>query len=413
MRVVPDLILRGATLPGRAGRVDLVIENGRLVSVGPAAPSSRGRDEFQLDGRLALPGLVDVHHHLDKAYALPDTGVPGDLPSAIASMGDYQARVSREEMLRRGLRLLDQAVSFGVSTLRTHVNVGGAYGLRGLEVALELRQRGRGRIGVQVVAMASAGVLPDQTDWGMMEEATRLGCDALGGSIGVRTDPAPLLDGLFGLATHRSLPLDLHVDEHVEPRCPGLEQLIPRTTAAGYQGRVIAGHCCGLGVVGADERRRLIAGLVQAGIAVAVLPLTNLFLQGRDQEVPGARGIAPVRALLRQGALVACASDNVQDPYLPYGNGDPLLAALVLGVAGHLTSAAERDALVDMVTVNAAAAAGMADYGLGPGRPADLVVLDARPPDHPAASLPARWLVVHGGRVVGPDGPAMGNARPS
>lgn len=397
MAAVPDLILRGANLPGRAEPVDLVIEGGRFSGVGTASPALRADSEYQLGGRLVLPALVDLHVHLDKAYALPDTGVPGDLPSAIATMGEYQSRVKRKDMVRRGLRQLDQAAAFGVGTLRTHVNVGAAYGLRGLEVALELREKARRRVAVQIVAMASGGVLTGTAGWALMEEAVRLGCDALGGSIGVRGEPAPLLDGLFDLAAGRGLPLDLHVDEQSEPRCPGLEALIPRTIAAGYQGRVTAGHCCALGLVGADERERLIAGIVEAGLAVVALPLTNLFLQGRDQEVPGPRGIAPVRALRRQGALVACASDNVQDPYLPYGNGDPLLSALVLGVAGHLTTADELDALTDMVTTDAAKAAGLTDYGLAPGSPADLVVLDAIPPDHPVASLPRRWLVIHGG----------------
>jgi cytosine deaminase len=327
--------------------------------------------------------------------------VPGDLPSAIAAMSAYQVRASRGEMVRRGLRLLDQAASFGVSLLRTHVNVGGAYGLRGLDVALELRERVHPRVRVQVVAMASAGVIPGQNGWALMEEAVACGCDVLGGSIGVRSEPGPLLDGLFSLAARHGLPLDLHVDEQSEPRCPGLDGLIPRTLAAGYQGRVAASHCSALGLVPGDERRRLISGLLQAGIAVVVLPLTNLFLQGRGDEVPGVRGIAPVRLLLRAGVPVACASDNVQDPYLPYGNADPLLAALVLGLGAHLTSAAERDALADMVTTKAAGIAGVTDYGLEPGRPADLVVLEARPPDHPVASLPNRWLVVHGGRVTG------------
>ncbi len=420
----PDLVLRGAALAGREGegedRFDLIIQGGRLAGVGlgadggigtaaasgtgvratAGAEAGSGFREYQLEGRLVLPALVDLHHHLDKAYSLPDAGVADDLPSAIAAAGRYPARVGRERLVERGLRLLGQAVSSGVGILRTHVNVGGPYGLRGLEVALELRERVGDRLAVQVVAMASGGVVPGSADWALMEEAARLGCDALGGSVGVRSDPAPLLDGLFALAVQYDLPLDLHVDEHDQPQAPGLREIIPRTIASGYRGRVTASHCCALGVVPEGERRKLIGGLVEAGIAVVVNPLTNLFLQGRGTgDVPGPRGIAPVRALLRAGVQVACASDNVQDPYLPYGNADPLLAALVLGVAGHLTTAAERDALLGMVTDRAARVAGVADYGLSPGRPADLVVLDVQPPDHPVASLPRRWLVVHGGRI--------------
>ena len=59
-RRVTDLLIRGADLVGR-GRSDLLIRNGRFV-----APADAGREveEFDADGLVALPGLVDLHTHL-------------------------------------------------------------------------------------------------------------------------------------------------------------------------------------------------------------------------------------------------------------------------------------------------------------------------------------------------------------
>jgi dihydroorotase len=57
---VTDLLIRGADLIGR-GRSDLLIRDGRFVD-----PSDAGSDveQFDADGLIALPGLVDLHTHL-------------------------------------------------------------------------------------------------------------------------------------------------------------------------------------------------------------------------------------------------------------------------------------------------------------------------------------------------------------
>ena len=55
-----DLLIRGADLVGR-GRSDLLIRNGRFVDPGDAGADV---DQFDADGLVALPGLVDLHTHL-------------------------------------------------------------------------------------------------------------------------------------------------------------------------------------------------------------------------------------------------------------------------------------------------------------------------------------------------------------
>jgi len=50
--------------PGWAGPVDLYVENGHIVTVGHEMERPLGIDEFDAEGRWAVPGLWDAHVHL-------------------------------------------------------------------------------------------------------------------------------------------------------------------------------------------------------------------------------------------------------------------------------------------------------------------------------------------------------------
>jgi cytosine deaminase len=95
------------------------------------------------------------------------------------------------------------------------------------------------------------------------------------------------------------------------------------------------------------------------------------------------------------------------DPWYPLGYGDPLQAAFVLAHYGQMSGDSELRRLIEMITVNPAAALGLPDYGLRTGGPADLVVFDA-PSEADALRLIApRTLVLRGGKVVARATPAQ------
>jgi cytosine deaminase len=146
----------------------------------------------------------------------------------------------------------------------------------------------------------------------------------------------------------------------------------------------------------------VIAKVKAAGIFIATQPLTNLYLQGGGGRVPGPRGLTRVRDLWQAGVTICCASDNIQDPFNPYGNGDPLLAALIAGLALRMGSPADQAALLGAITEAGAAAMGLEDYGLRVGARADLVALACTTPTSVIGEQPARKLVVLNGRCMPP-----------
>src|SRR5699024_10270881 len=137
--------------------------------------------------------------------------------------------------------------------------------------------------------------------------------------------------------------------------------------------------------------------VAEAGIHVITNPTTNLMLQGRLDSEPRRRGITRVKELLNAGVTMGIGQDNLYDAFYPFGNGDPLLTALIGAHAAQLGTAKEVADCLAMIREGAAAILGLRDYGLFPGARADLVILDAENSSE-ALRLQAsrRWVIRHG-----------------
>lgn len=394
-----DLVIRGAWVGGteHARPVDVAIDGGAISSVAAAMPEP-GRQEWHVGGRLMLPSLVDPHHHLDKACLVGRLGAAADLADARSRFGRIRPHLTPADLKERGERVVRWAIQNGVGTLRTHADVDRIVGLKHVEAALALREAFADRIRIQVVAFQPASVaLSDEESWQKLGDALRLGCEAVGGTTGTRgNDASALMERMLHLAERTGRMVDLHLDETLDPAVQNLAELGRLTLRHGLQGRIAASHCCSLSVAAPAQRAEAIRLAAEASIHVIALPLSNLYLQGRDS---GLRGVAPVAELLAGGVNVACGSDNVQDPFLPTGNADPLLAAQMLGLAAHL---ADSRYLLEAVSLRAARAIGLsaASDWCRPAAPACFAIADCGPQDDPVACIAPRPLVVFNGRVV-------------
>ncbi|MCC6780250.1 MAG: amidohydrolase family protein [Hyphomicrobiales bacterium] len=377
-------------------------EKGRIAAVSPSIPAATAVRVVDLNGRLVVPGLVDAHQHLDKSRTRRAVANP-TLTLAGASEGyrAFAAGVTRDDIIARAQRTVDVCLSHGTVAIRSHTNIESQTELRGIEAMIELRERCRDRMRLQVVAHLTTDaprMLAAARTW--LEAAIAAGVDAIGGVPQYADQPLAFLDMLFAQAERSGLPLDLHIDEHLDGDHVLLDALVERTRAHGMQGRVAAGHCCALSAVDTDVSRRMVAGLAEAGIAVITLPAANLFLQGRGTRSLPPRGLTRVAELLASGVRVAAASDNIQDPFIPTGSGDLLEVARWTLLAGHLGLADHRVAF-DMVSANPAAIMGLdADWGIRVGARADLLITDAEDQDDLVATGATGRTVLLGGRTV-------------
>lgn len=393
-------------------RQDIAIDaHGRIREIGGDLPAGGAR-EIHVDGKLVMPGLVDLHQHLDKSRTLADAPNPeGTLAGAVAAFRDYAGRATPGKIVERARRTVEACIARGTVAIRSHVNVDLETRLAGVEAIIELRRQLRDRVNIEIVAFAtsSAARADVATARELLEAALDLGADVVGGTPNFAPDPRAYLAMLFDVAERRGCRIDLHVDESLDPQQRCLAEVIALTRRRAMGGRVVAGHCCSLSAMGDDEAIELAHAAAEAGVGIVTLPAANLFLQGRERTQAPPRGLTRITDLRAAGVPVACASDNIQDAFVPMGTGDMLEIARWTALSGHLLADAANTAL-RMVTTTPAALMGIADhYGIRPGAWADLVIVDAETGADAVASGPLeRQVIFHGKQVAGPQAAAGG-----
>jgi cytosine/creatinine deaminase len=383
--------------------LDILIDaKGRIAAIGNEALAGTAAEVMDLRGRLVVPGLIDVHQHADKSRTrrLVDNQ-SGTLDGALQAYQSFASGVTREDMLDRAARTLDSCIARGTVAVRTHTNIDPQTQCRGVEAMVELRERYADRVTLQIVAHVTSGaarMLDKAKTW--LEQAIGSGADVIGGVPTISDDPIAFLDMVFDLADKRGLPLDLHIDEHLDGNTLLFEPLVERTEALGLQGRVVASHSSALSAVDRAGAGRIIGKLARSRIAIVTLPAANLFLQGRHATMLPPRGLTRVADLIAAGVVVAAASDNIQDPFVPTGSGDLLEIARWTLLAGHL-GLNHLNTAFDMVSRAPAMIMGLrSDWGLRPGARADLLITDGEDLEDLVASGSLDRTVMVGGRIV-------------
>jgi cytosine deaminase len=403
-----DLILRHARLAGQDTLTDLGVVDGRIVAAGA---DSTATEVIDLAGRLVTPPLVEPHIHLDAVLTVgqPRPNVSGSLFEGIAVWAERVADLTYEDVQSRVRQVLRWQLASGVQHVRSHVDVCDPE-LRALRALVDLREEVRGLIDLQLVAFPQQGILGFEGGRELMRQAVGLGADVVGGIPHyelTREDGVESVRFAMALADEHGLRVDIHCDETDDEHSRFVEVMVAETIRRGMSGRVTASHTTAMHSYNNAYAHRLIANIARAGLHMVTNPLDNAVLQGRFDTGPIRRGHTRVKQLQEAGVNVCIGHDSVMDPWYPLGYGDPLQAAFVLVHLGQMSGDSELRRLIDMITVNPAAALGLPDYGLRPGGRADLVVFDA-PSEADALRLVApRTLVLRGGQVVARSTPAQ------
>jgi cytosine/creatinine deaminase len=375
--------------------------HGRIADIGVALPEGDA-EVVLLDGQLVLPGLVDMHQHLDKSRTRPLLDNPsGTLAGASAAYRALAPTVTRDQMIARAERTVEACSAYGTVAIRSHTNIDPQTGVRGVEAMVTLRERCAGRMRIQVVGHVTSqatSMLRESEAW--LREAIDLGIDAIGGVPSFSSEPVTFLKLLFDAAQRSGLPIDMHIDEHLDPDNVWFAEVARMTRAYGMAGRVVAGHCSALSAMPPDDAQRTIDDLREAGVGIVTLPAANLFLQGRDADRLPPRGLTRVKEILASGIPFAAASDNIQDPFVPTGSGDLLEIARWTLLAGSL-GLGEMRTVFEMVSTVPAQIIGLGiDWGIRKGARADLLIARADSIDDLVASGALERTVMFDGRVV-------------
>jgi cytosine deaminase len=374
---MPDFILTGAHLAGYSGPVDISVAAGLIAAIAPSIP---GDNRVAANGGWVFPGYVDAHIHLDKAHILDRCDMTrGGLAHAVEQTARAKTGFTSEDVYQRASLVVDAAVVHGTTALRSFVEVDPRVGLRGLDALLALRDARRHQITIQICAFAQEGITNEPETLTLLAQAMDMGADLVGGCPYRDPDPVAHIEHVLDLAQRYDCDADFHIDFDLDPSNSDLPALIAATEARGWGGRVVAGHASKLSAMGPGDVATMAVRLRDAGIGVVALPATDLFLMGRDADRLQPRGVAPLAAMAKAGVRCAVASNNIMNPFTPYGDANLARMANLFANVAHLSTDDDLRACFGMVADDAASLIGL-PHRLLPGDPATMVLLTAPDP---------------------------------
>lgn len=398
-----DLLIRNACLLDGDGPLDVGIAGGRIAALGAVRRPEAALRTIDARGGLLTPSFVEPHFHLDKVLSRGHFGAV-DFREAFAKAHEVKKRFTAADVERRAVAALRLAVAHGIGRMRAQVDVDFATRLVSFEGVMRARERFAGAIEVQPVAFPQEGIVTDPEAPALLREAVRMGATVIGGLPEFERsveDQQRHIDTIFDIAEETGAEIDMHCDYTDRAAFKTLAMLAETKLRRRFEGRVVAGHCNALALYGADEARRIIERVREAGIAIVVLPVANLQMLGGEGRTPVNRGSSRVLELLDAGVEVAAGADNMFDIWFRFNRMDPVEVGYITCLGAGMRTDAEVRTAFEMVTTRAARAIGAPCRGLAVGEPADLVLFEAASLVDLFRNLPGRRVHVKAGRVVG------------
>ncbi len=398
-----DLILSNARLANSSdshATVDIAVTDGRITDIEPRIPGDGPR--VDAGGRFVSPGLVESHFHLDKSRILDRVAALEDRRAT-----DYMKRVSSvkdtftvEDTYARARETLEQCLLNGVMHMRTHVEVDDPVGLRGFDAIERLAKDYAWGIDLQLCVFLQEGWTNVAGAEANVVQALKRGATVVGGAPRYDANGPAQIERIFALAKEFDVDIDIHLDGGYTTDDMDIHQVCDLTDAMGWGGRVAVGHGNKYSCLPQADLVALGKRLANSGVAVSVLPATDLFTSGRHQEHSVMRGLADANALVAQEANCSIATNNVLNPFTPYG--DCSLVRIANMYANVVQRGTEKDLseCFAMISDRPARILRKDDYAIAVGNPGDLVVWNAKSPAEVIARVAQPLMSFKRGRRV-------------
>jgi cytosine deaminase len=396
-----DLILRNARLIGAEQEpTDIGIENGRIAVVQQQLAAEG--ETIDLGGRLVSSGLIETHIHLDKSCILDRVkSEKGDLEEAIGEVARVKRGFTPEDVYTRAKKTIEKCIVQGTTHMRTQLEVDPGIGLRGLEGVRKLIDEYKWAIDVEICIFPQEGLLNNPGTDELMVEALKNGGTVVGAAPYTDSSPHGQIDRIFEMAREFDIDIDMHLD--FAPSADDLDLLYvcEQTEKYRYGGRVAIGHVTKLSAAPPELFDRCAKRMADAGVALTVLPSTDLYLMGRHQEHSVMRGVAPSHKALHHGVNCSLSTNNVLNPFTPFGDCSLVRMANLYANICQVGARSDVRECFHMISSRSAKLMNLKSYGLAPGCFADIVVLDATTAEEAVAELaPVLYAFKRGRKTV-------------
>jgi cytosine deaminase len=380
-----DLIVRNARLPHAApdsSGVDIGVRDGVIAAIEPRLAADGPAHDAR--GKLVSAGLIESHFHLDKAMIVDR--VPYQPNRMVRDHMQRTASIKHtftpEDIYARAAATLEQCILHGVTHMRTQIEVDPSVGLLGFEAIEKLRRDYAWAIDIQPCVFLQEGWTDVPGADENLVRCVERGAPVIGGGIRYDKNGPGQIRRVFELAREYDIDVDFHLDGGYEVNDLDYPLVCEITDRIGWQGRVAFGHGSKFSCMPVRQQAEVGRHLAASGVSLAVLPATDLFNSGRHMEHSVMRGVTDANTLIEHGANCTISTNNVLNPFTPYGDCSLTRVANLYANVVQRYGAKDLGVCFEMITERAAKLMRLDDYGIAVGKAADLVIWDeTRPAD--------------------------------
>jgi cytosine deaminase len=383
-----DLIIRNARIlrDGELVDADIAVHGKTIAAIAPALAADG--PELKADGCLVIPGMIETHIHLDKTCILNRCRLEeGTVAEAVRETAAAKRTFTADDVYARGRQTLERCITQGTMRMRTHVELDPGIGMIGFEAVEQLARDYAWAIDIELCVFPQEGLTNYPGTEELLIEGLRRGARTIGAAPYFDSDPRAQIDRIFAVARDFDAEIDMHLDLAQTTEGMQVEYVCRKTEEFGWGGRVAVGHVTQMSLLPPDRFGEIAKRLANAGVAVTILPSTDLHLMGRSHDHAVPRGVVPAEPLRRAGVTCSISTNNVLNPFTPYGDGSLIRMANLYANVCHVSRPSDLAGCLDMITGSAARLMRLEDYGLRVGGSADLVCLDAGDPTDAVATI--------------------------
>ena len=394
-----DLIIRNACLDGNQP-VDIGIAAGKIAVIKPNLIADT--PSYDAGCHLTCAGLIETHIHLDKTRIIdrcpPEDGRNANAVSRVAAV---KHTFTEADVYHRASVTLENCIKHGTTRMRTHVELDAGVEMRSFDALEQLRQDYAWAIDIQLCVFPQEGLTNNKRSDELLVQALQRGAKVIGAAPNYDPDKSGQIHRIFDLAREYDVDIDMHLDSGNSAGDMDIHLVCELTKKYRLGGRVAVGHGCKYALLPPRDLRELASKIGDAGVAVTVLPATDLYMMGRDQDHDIRRGVADANVLVENGVNCSISSNNILNPFTPLGDGNLVRIANMQANVCQIGQAHRLRECFAMLTERSARLMNLKDYGIAVGNPADIVIFDAAMPDEAIAEVRAPLAVFkHGVHTV-------------
>ncbi len=316
-------------------------------------------------------GFINAHAHFDRAFTVTEENmekvVNYHLFDKWKFVDNFKKSAGVSTYVNNMMTAVDGQIEQGGVGAMTFVDIDSICGFKALEAAQEVKRAASEKgFTLKICSQALKGVIDPKENKFLREALEKDYLDAIGGLPRADQDYEQAhLDEILFLGREYGKRVHVHVDQLNNDLEKETELLARRTIHWCMEGRVTAVHGISIAAHNKEYRKEVYKMSRDAGLSFITCPTAWIDSRRTEWLTPTHNSITPVEEMLEYDLVVAIGSDNIQDVYKPFSDGNMYTEVKFLLESLHLY---DIDALVKIATSNGRLVIGMEAVNNGEGK---------------------------------------------